>query len=142
SQALAGERISRGVAFGDYDNDGDVDVLINNMEGPPTLLQNSTRNQNHWVSLLLKGRGKNPGGIGARVVLTVGGKTLSREVKGGHSYLSQSDLRLHIGLGTTHEIENLEIHWPDGALEKVSDVLANRLLLVEQGSGVATLLRH
>jgi enediyne biosynthesis protein E4 len=134
---LTAEALSRGVAFGDYDNDGDVDVLVNNMEGPPALLRNDSGNKNHWVQLLLMGTGKNRNAIGARVQIQGSGGTQIREIKSGGSYLSQNDLRAHFGLGGGTEIKEVKVRWPDGSLEDFSGVRADQCWVLRKGTGKA-----
>ena len=134
---LTAEALSRGVAFGDYDNDGDVDVLVNNMEGPPALLRNDSGNENHWVQLHLIGTGKNQNAIGARVQIEGSGGTQIREIKSGGSYLSQNDLRAHFGLGGGTEIKEVKVRWPDGSLEVFSGVRADQCWVLRKGSGRA-----
>ena len=105
---------SRGAAFGDYDNDGAVEVLINNQNEPPSLLHQESRNGNHWLTVQLEGTHANRSAIGARVKLVSGTLTQTAEVRSGGSYLSQSDLRLHFGLGKQTSNVQLEILWPGG----------------------------
>jgi thiol-disulfide isomerase/thioredoxin len=105
---------SRGAAFGDYDNDGRVEVLINNQNEPPSLLKQKAANANHWTIVKLIGVRSNRSGIGARVHVTANGRTQVDEVRSGGSYLSQNDLRLHFGLGATARIDEIRIDWPSG----------------------------
>jgi hypothetical protein len=105
---------SRGAAFGDYDNDGSVEILVNNQNEPPSLLKNSRKPAGNWVILKLQGVKSNRSAIGARVRLTAGGHTQMDEVRSGGSYLSQNDLRLHFGLGTAAKVEQVQIDWPSG----------------------------
>src|SRR5689334_5213214 len=108
-------RSARGAAFGDLDNDGRVDILINNQNDPPTLLHNESENTGHWISIRTVGTKSNFDGIGARVILVTGGHRQIQEVTSGGSYLSQSDLRLHFGLGTASKVDRIEVRWPSGA---------------------------
>jgi hypothetical protein len=126
----------RGVAFGDLNNDGNVDAVIFNVNGPPTILINDTKNSNHRVMFKLVGTTSNRAAIGARVTITAGGVTQLREVKGGNSYLSQSDLRLHFGLGKENWIEKIEIRWPNGKTEGLKNLAADAIYTVVEGSGV------
>lgn len=126
----------RGMAFGDIANDGNVDVLILNVGEPPTLLLNCTRNGNHAVLLKLIGTKSNRSAIGARVVVVAGDLKQLREVRGGGSYLSQNDLRLHFGLGSHAKIDSIEIDWPSGLKQSVQDVEADSLYTVEEGKGI------
>ena len=134
---LRAEGLGRGVAFGDYDNDGDIDILINNQDGPPALLRNENRTKNHWVQLQLIGDGKNRNAIGARVEIQSAQGTQIREVKSGSSYLSQNDLRVHFGLGEHSEIGAVGVRWPDGKQERFTGVKADRFWVLKKGSGRA-----
>ncbi|MBI3664236.1 MAG: CRTAC1 family protein [Acidobacteria bacterium] len=128
---------ARGAAAGDLDNDGRVDVVLNNLDGPPTVLRNVTPSKNNWVSLKLAGSGKSPrDAIGATVFLTAGGIRQRGEVMSGSSFCSQNDLRVHFGLGTATQVDALEIRWPDGAQESVKLPGINRIVTIVQGKGV------
>ncbi len=113
---------ARGAAFGDYDNDGAVEVLVNNQNEPPSLLKSARKPAGHWVILKLEGVKSNRSAIGARVRLTAGGRTQIDEVRSGGSYLSQNDLRLHFGLGRVARIEEVEIDWPSGIRQVQRDL--------------------
>jgi hypothetical protein len=128
-------RVGRGAAFGDVDNDGDTDVLVNNLHDVPDLLLNETPRAGHWLQLQLRGRGKGQLAIGARVVIRVGGQTQVREVRSGGSYCSQNDLRPLFGLGEATMAERVEVTWPDGRGEEWSTVNGDRLVQLTQGSG-------
>lgn len=123
--ALALQRVSRGAAFGDYDDDGDIDALVANVADKPTLMRNDGAS-GHWVRLRLEGRASNRAGIGTRVEIASGGQVQTDEVRSGASFLSQSDLRLHFGLGTAQSIERVVVYWPSGQVEKYADLDANR----------------
>ena len=124
---------ARGAAFGDLDNDGRVDVVMNNLDAPPTVLRNVAPKQN-WISLKLVGAGKSPrDAIGARVFVTAGGNRQRGDVIGGGSYSSQSDLRVHFGLGTATQVEQVEIFWPSGRKEAVSVPGINRVVTLTEG---------
>jgi enediyne biosynthesis protein E4 len=126
---------SRAVAFGDFDNDGDVDILIMNMNEPPSLLRNDMKGDNHWLKVLLTGTQSNRSAIGAQVVAVYGGKRNAQAVLAQSSYLSVNDRRLHFGLGAEKSAD-LEILWPNGNREKVAGVAANQLVVIKEGSGV------
>jgi hypothetical protein len=127
----------RGAAFGDLFNDGHVDVVMNNMDSPPTLLRNVVKNDNHWVGFRLIGTGKSPrDAIGAKVFLTAGGFRQRVDVFSGGSYGSSSDPRPHFGLGAAKKIEKVEIHWPDGAKEEISVPEVDRIFRVVEGKGI------
>jgi hypothetical protein len=131
-EALSVPRPSRGLAIGDFDNDGDVDFLIGNCNQASTLLRNDGGNRNHWLKLKPVGRKSNRDGIGVKVKLTAGGKTQTKEVTGGGSYLSSSDRRLHFGLGRSDEAERIEIYWPSGRSQVLEKIKADRILKIQE----------
>ena len=133
--AITAAHASRGVAFGDFDNDGDVDVLIMNQNEPPSLLRNDVSGNNHWLKVKLEGVKSNRSAIGARVTAHYGGKKQAQEVLAQSAYLSVSDHRLHFGLGAADSAD-LEIRWPNGNLEKIAKVAADRLVIVREGAGI------
>jgi len=141
--ALTEKRVSRGLAVADLFNDGNLDVVINNIDGRPTLLRNRGVSGNHWVSFELAGTKSNRLALNARVKIVAGGTTQTDEVHSGGSYLSQNDLRLHFGLGSATKIESVEIHWPSGAVEKLANLPADRFYSVLEGRGIvpATTIR-
>lgn len=124
--------VSRGAAKGDYDNDGDVDVLVFNLDGPPSLLRNDNGNQRNWLSLLLIGSASNRDGIGARISVASGGVQQTAERVSGGSFLSHSDGRVHFGLGFNQAADWIEIRWPSGRTQHLEDVAANQLLVVKE----------
>ena len=132
-EGLETPSVGRGVAFADFDNDGFMDLVVANNNDAPLLLHNSGGNGNHFVSLRLVGTKSNRDAMGARVKLTAGGITQIREIAGGGSYLSQSDLRAHFGLGASTKIERLEISWPSGAQQTFRDVAADRFYIIQEG---------
>jgi hypothetical protein len=123
---------SRGAAFGDVDNDGTIEVLVNNQNEPPSLLKQSVPSSNHWIILRLSGVKSNRSAIGARVRLTASGRTRIDEVRSGGSYLSQSDLRLHFGLGAAKEADRIEVDWPSGARQRMEHVKADRVVEIRE----------
>ena len=127
---------SRGCAFGDFDNDGKLEILIANLGEPPSLLKNTAPNTNHWLSVKLEGTGSNRSAIGARITLTAGGRKQIREVTSGGSYISQSDLRQHFGLGASERIDELKIRWPAGETESIGKLAADRFVKIQEGKGV------
>ena len=129
------KKVSRGAAFCDYDNDGDLDILITNSNQAPDLLRNDSVNSNHWLMLDAVGTQSNRDGIGARVKVAAGGISQIREVKSGSSYLCQSDMRLHFGLGEASEADLVEIRWPSGLVERFEGVKANQFLKAIEGEG-------
>jgi enediyne biosynthesis protein E4 len=130
------ERVGRGVAFGDIDNDGDVDLIINNLDGPPQVLRNDGGNANNSVLIKTVGVKSNRDGIGARVRVVSGDLQQIDEVRSGGSYLAQNDLRLHFGLETRAKINLIEIKWPSGIVDKVRDAGVNRILTIKEGQGL------
>jgi len=127
---------SRSLSAADIDNDGDLDLLIGNVGQTADLLRNDGGNNNNSLSIRTVGSKSNRDGIGARLKLTIGGKVLLQEVRAGSSYLSQSDLRVHFGMGKAPRAERLEIRWPSGAVEVLQDVEANQILTVTEGRGI------
>ncbi len=130
------EKASRGAAFGDYDNDGDVDVLVVNLSDRPTLLRNDATSTPHWITIRLIGTKSNRDAIGARVQVRSGGRTQIAEVRSGGSYLSHNDMRPHFGLGPATLADAVEIRWPSGLVETANNLAANRFYVAEEGRGV------
>lgn len=130
--ALASRHVSRGCAFGDFDNDGDLDIIIMNQNEPPSLLRNDAPPQNNWIKVRLHGTKSNRSAIGARVLARDGGKVQVQEVLSQSSYVSSNDPRLHFGLGSADTVD-LEIRWPLGAIEHHKGLPANRLITIHEG---------
>ena len=130
------KRVSRGAAFGDYDNDGDIDIFLNNANQPATLLRNDGGNSNHWLTIQPIGTQSNASGIGTKIVVKAGKLSLFKEVRSGASYLSQSDVRVHFGLGGNSEVDTLEIHWQSGLTEQFSNLKSNQILRIKEGHGI------
>jgi hypothetical protein len=128
------ERVSRGACFGDYDNDGDIDVYIVNLDDHGILLRNDKGNQNNWLIVHLIGTESNKDAIGTRIRLTAGGNVQINQKKGGCGYLSQNDPRLHFGLGEVNSVDKVEIIWPTGKKQVLEDVEANQILVIEEES--------
>ena len=130
----------RGTAFGDIDNDGNVDVVAYNVGGPPSLFLNVTKGSNHRAEFRLEGTKSNKAAIGARVRVTTASASgeVKRidEVRGGGSYLSSNDQRLHFGLGSASVMSRVEIRWPGGAVEELKDVAADAIYTVVEGRGI------
>ena len=128
---------SRGAAFGDYDNDGDVDVLVLNMNDLPSLLRNDGGNKQNWIKIKLIGTKCNRTAIGARVRILTGKHVQMDEVHSGSSVMSQSDLRLHFGVGKAQSINVVEVKWPTtGKIERFTEVKANHIITIREGSGI------
>jgi hypothetical protein len=126
---------SRGCAFGDFDNDGDLDVLVINLNEAPSLLRNDVLGNNSWLKVKLIGTKSNRSAIGARAVVKAGASTQTQEVQSQSSFLSCNDLRLHFGLGQAKSAE-VSIRWPSGDWQTLSKVLPNQLLTVKEGTGI------
>jgi enediyne biosynthesis protein E4 len=125
-------RSSRGAAFGDFDNDGDVDLLVMNMNEPPALLRNDYAGSNGWLLVQLEGRASNRSAIGATVRVTVAGRTQAQAVLSQSSYYSHNDLRLHFGLGPNRTVERIEVRWPSGAVTLREHVSAGQLVRIRE----------
>ena len=128
------ERVSRGACFGDYDNDGDIDVYIVNLDDHGILLRNDKGNQNNWLILHLIGTKSSKDAIGTRIRLTANGNVQINQKKGGCGYLSQNDPRLHFGLGEVNTVEKVEIIWPSGKEQVLEDIEVNQILVIEEES--------
>jgi hypothetical protein len=126
----------RGIATADYDNDGDIDIVTNNRGDYPELLRNDGGNQNHWLEVLLIGTRSNRDGIGASLKLTSEGFVHVEQSKGGMSYMSASDPRIFFGLGKRTKIESLEITWPSGQVDKLTNLSVDRIIAVKEGTGI------
>jgi len=133
---LTERRVSRGVAVGDLFNDGQMDIVVEDLDGKPMILRNPGIPSNHWVSFELTGTKSNRLAIGARLKVVAGGMTQTEQIHSGGSYLSQHDLRVHFGLGTSTRIESVEIHWPSGAVDVLKDLVADQFYSVLEGKGI------
>lgn len=132
-------RVSRGLAVADLFNDGNMDVVVEDLDGRPTVLRNRGIPGRHWVSFELEGTKSNRLALNARVKIDAGGMTQTDEVHSGGSYLSQNDIRLHFGLGSAVKIDSVEIHWPSGTVDRLGRLPADRHYAVREGSGIVPL---
>jgi hypothetical protein len=131
---------SRGLAFGDFDNDGDVDMLIVNMNEPPSLLRNDLRGQDHWIKVKLIGTKSNRSAIGARVLVHYGEKKQAQSLVSQSSYYSANDPRLHFGLGAA-QVVDIAVFWPSGAIERLKAIPADCLMTIVEGKGIVSKLK-
>jgi hypothetical protein len=134
--AILAENLGRGSAFGDFDNDGKMDIIVNNLDGPPTLLRNDGVNGNHSILIKCVGTRSNRSAIGTRVSVTCGKHRQTAEVKSGSGYYSHSDLRLHFGLGRAATVNTVELSWPSGLKETLTDLPANHLFVIQESKGI------
>ena len=132
---MAEAHCSRGCAFGDFDNDGDVDILIVNLNEPPSLLRNDLAGNQNWLKVKLEGVKSNRSAIGSRVTARYGGRLQVQELMSQSSFLSVNDKRLHFGLGAETSAA-LEIRWPNGMKQQFSRNPADHLVLIREGTGV------
>jgi hypothetical protein len=127
---------ARGCAFADYDNDGDIDILINPVNAMPELLRCESSNSNNWIKIKAVGTKSNRSGIGARIKCVTEEGFQIDEVRSGGSYYSQNDLRVHFGIGKAQKVKLIEIRWPSGQVDTLTDVAANKIIFVKEGSGL------
>jgi hypothetical protein len=135
--ALIEPRVSRGLAVADLDNDGNVDIVVSDIDGGPMILHNQGTGGSHWVSFDLEGTRSNRLALGARVTITAGGMVQTEEVRSGGSYLSQNDLRVHFGLAGAIGIDSVEVRWPSGKIEHLSGLKADMFYRIVEGSSLA-----
>jgi hypothetical protein len=143
SAAAAGEVwtqrwAARGAAVGDYDNDGHLDIAVAIVNGAPVLLKNGGEDRNHWISIKLVGTKSNRDALGARVTVTAAVRSQTEEIRSGGSYLSQSDLRAHIGLGSVNSVDQMEIAWPSGGRERIGPLSADSFITIKENAGVVS----
>jgi hypothetical protein len=126
------KRVWRGLAVGDYDSDGDPDLLLSTCDGKPALLRNDGGNRDHWLQLRLRGTKSNRDGLGTRIVLQAGGMKQTAWVRSGGSYCSESERVARFGLGTAARADQIELHWPSGVVQTLRDVKTGQVLLVTE----------
>lgn len=134
--ALTELRVSRGAAFGDLDNDGQIDIVVEDLDASPMILKNEGDKTNHWLTLELGAKTGNPLAIGARIKLTTGKIIQTEEIRSGGSYLSSNDLRVHFGLGKAAKADSIEIRWNSGKVETLKDVAADKFYAILEGEGI------
>ena len=134
-EGISAPHSSRGCAFGDFDNDGDIDVLVVNMNEPPSLLRNDLEGKQNWLKIRLEGVKSNRSSIGARVIARYGNKVQAQALVSQSSYYSCNDPRLHFGLGSS-SVAVIEVYWPSGLHERYAEIAANRLVTIREGVGI------
>jgi hypothetical protein len=134
--SFAAPRVARGAAYADIDDDGDLDLVVTTNAGPALLLRNDGGNRNHALRVKLRGTASNRDGIGAIVRVEAGGEKQWQMMRSGSSYLSQSELVLTFGLGQKTSVTSMQIEWPSGKVDKLSDVAAGQTITVEEGKGI------
>jgi hypothetical protein len=132
---IAAVSSARGLAVGDLRNDGNLAIVISNMNAAPSLLVNDVRSSNHWVAFKTVGTRSNRDGIGAKITVSAGGRKRVDEVRSGSSYISQSDLRAHFGLGSVNKIDFVEVRWPSGTIERFGDMSVDAVHVLNEGTG-------
>ncbi len=130
---LSEPRVSRGLAAGDLDNDGRLDLVINDLDGVPQVLRNEGAAAGHWLLVKLRGQGGNRDALGAIVTVRTGARSQIRVVRSGTSYISQDDMRQHFGLGAAAAVDSIEVRWPDGTTTRRETVRADQIVTIEQG---------
>jgi enediyne biosynthesis protein E4 len=134
--ALLEERASRGTAFGDIDNDGDVDIVVGDLDSAPQLLRNDGGSKNNWILVKTIGTKTNRNGIGAKVKVVSGDLIQLDEVRSGGSYISQNDLRLHFGLEKRTKVDLIQVRWPSGAVDSLTNLSVNKIVTIKEGKGL------
>jgi enediyne biosynthesis protein E4 len=126
------ERVGRGLALGDLDDDGRIDLVVNDLDGSPQVLHNELTPAGHWLLVKLQGKGGNTNAIGAVVTVKAGKLSMKRLVQSGASYISQDDMRLHFGLGEGTQVDSVDVRWPDGSTTRLENVKADQILEIKQ----------
>src|SRR5262249_36769700 len=130
---LLAAKSARGAAFGDFDNDGNIDVLVVNLNDHPSLYRNEGGTRNHWITFQLQGVRSNRDAIGARVEIEAAGRTQVAEVQSGGSYLSHNDRRVHFGLGDNTRIDRVRVRWPNSPAQEFTNLAADRFITIREG---------
>ena len=130
------EESSRGAVLADFDNDGDIDIAVHNLDSTPSLLRNDSTTGNHYLIVRVQGVESNRDGIGTIVTVETSTSTQVREIRAGSSFLAQDDIRAHFGLGTERIVQQLAVHWPSGRVDRFADIQADRILTVREGQGL------
>jgi hypothetical protein len=125
------------LAVGDLWNDGRISAVINNMNAAPSMLANQVKSTNHWIAIQTVGTKSNRDGIGARIRVKTAARVLVDEVRSGSSYISNSDMRVHFGLGKADKVDWVEIRWPSGLTERFAGLSADQILTLKEGTGVS-----
>jgi hypothetical protein len=133
--AITAVSSSRGLAVGDLWNDGRMSAVISNMNAPPMLMVNDLRNGNHWIAFRAIGTKSNRDGIGAKISVKAGARILVDEVRSGSSYISNSDMRVHFGIGAAAKIDWAQVRWPSGLVERLENLSVDSINTVKEGSG-------
>src|SRR5205807_8354303 len=128
---------ARSLAIGDLWNDGQLSIVLRNMNARPSLLVNTVRSGNHWIAFKTIGIRSNRDGIGAKITIRAGKRTLVDEVRSGSSYISQSDMRVHFGLGAVTKIDSVQVRWPSGLVERFENLSVDAFNTLKEGSGIA-----
>jgi hypothetical protein len=136
---LAKPILGRGLATGDFDNDGRIDLLVVDYEGAPLLLHNSSRTASHWITFDLRGSGANRFALGAQVTIHAGNQVWKGMVSPASSYLSSSDPRIHFGLGGTNKLDSVTVHWSDGKKTKLKGGTVDRIVTIVEGEAATSL---
>jgi len=131
-------RSARGGAYCDYDNDGDIDLVVSNIDEVPQLLANAGGNRQNWLEMKLTSTKSNRDAIGARVKVSVGSLVQYDHVRAGGSYISGNDVRLHFGLANNRKADTVEVTWPSGTVEKIENVRANQIIEITEGRGIGS----
>jgi enediyne biosynthesis protein E4 len=127
---------SRGSAFADFDNDGDIDIAVHNLDSTPSLLRNDSATDHHWLIVRTEGVESNRDGIGALVRIETDTGTQLREIRAGSSFLAQDDIRAHFGLGQTSIVKRIEVRWPSGRVDSIHEIVADRIIAIREGQGL------